>query len=65
MRERVSLRKKPFVLGLNQTDGQNPNRLFCPAGGGSFQFFPFCLRRNTKPVFNPALYGQKRLITNL
>ena len=25
------------------------------------QFFPFRLRRNTKPVFNLALYGQRRL----
>jgi len=27
-------------LGLNQTAGQNQKSVFCPAGGGSFQFFP-------------------------
>jgi hypothetical protein len=29
------------------------------------QFFPSRLRRNTKPVFNPALYGQRRLTIKL
>ncbi|OQY68204.1 hypothetical protein B6D29_01080 [Microgenomates bacterium UTCPR1] len=29
-----------YILGLNQTDGQNQKSVFCPAGGGSFQFFP-------------------------
>jgi len=52
----------PYILGLNQTDGQNQKSVFCPAGGGSelrsnsqneicIQFFPFRLRRNTKQVF--------------
>ena len=30
----------PYILGLNQTAGQNQKSVFCPAGGGSFQFFP-------------------------
>jgi len=30
-----SLRKFPYILGLNQTDGQNQKSVFYPAGGGS------------------------------
>jgi hypothetical protein len=44
-----SLRKFPYILGLNQKDGQNQKRFFYPAGGGS------ALRSNTQNenfVFN-------------
>jgi hypothetical protein len=52
----------PYISAQNQMDGQNQKSVFCPAGGGSelrsnsqneicIQFFPFRLRRNTKPVF--------------
>lgn len=30
-----SLRIFPYILGLNQTDGQNQKSVFCPAGDGS------------------------------
>ena len=30
-----SLRKFPYILGLNQRDGQNQKRFFYPAGDGS------------------------------
>ena len=30
----------PYISAQNQTDGQNQKSVFCPAGGGSFQFFP-------------------------
>ena len=69
-----SLRKSPYILGLNQTDGQNQKSIFCPAGGGS------ALRSNTQNenfVFNFFLsafggirsqflffYDQRRLIKN-
>jgi hypothetical protein len=30
----------PYISAQNQRDGQNQKSVFCPAGGGSFQFFP-------------------------
>ena len=30
----------PYISAQNQTDEQNQKSVFCPAGGGSFQFFP-------------------------
>ncbi len=30
----------PYISAQNQTDGQNQKSVFCPVGGGSFQFFP-------------------------
>ena len=30
----------PYISAQNQTGGQNQKSVFCPAGGGSFQFFP-------------------------
>jgi hypothetical protein len=37
---RSSARQILYILGLNQTGGQNQKSVFYPAGGGSFQFFP-------------------------
>jgi hypothetical protein len=37
---RGSLRKNPFVWGLNQPAGEARRRLFWETDGGSFQFFP-------------------------
>ena len=38
----------PYISGLNQRAGEARTELFCPAFGGSFQFFPqrFLFRKN-------------------
>ena len=68
--------QKPFCLAIKSNGGRSPTRT-CFESRRRFgiakqftneiciQFFPFRRRRNTKPVFNPALYGQRRLTTNL
>jgi len=43
-----SLRKFPYILGLNQMDGQNQKSIFCPAGGGSA-----CEARNKMNILYP------------
>jgi len=74
---RVSLRKKPFVLGLNQTAGEARRGLVWKAGGGSelqsnssrkcgiSNFFLSAFGGIRSQFFNLALYGQRRLTTNL
>ena len=74
---RVSLRKKPVVSGLNQTAGKARRGLVWKAGGGSelrsnssricgiSNFFLSAFGGIRASFFNPALYGQRRLTTNL
>ena len=64
--------QKARCFGIKSNGGRSPTRT-CLQSRRRFgiakqftneiciQFFPFRRRRNTKPVFNPALYGQRRL----
>ncbi len=63
----------PYISAQNQRDGQNPKSVFCPAGGGSelrsnsqmkfvSNFFLSAIGGIRSQFFNPALYGQRRLI---
>jgi len=69
--------QKPFCLAIKSNGGRSPTRTFLSSRRRfgiakqfiphlrDIQFFPFRRRRNTKPVFNSALYGQRRLTTKL
>ena len=64
--------QKPFCLAIKSNGGRSPTRT-CLASRRRFgiaeqftneictQFFPVPLCGTTKPVFNPVLYGQRRL----
>ncbi len=68
--------QKPFCFAIKSNGGRSPTRTFLESRRRfgiakqftneiCIRFFPFRLRRNTKPVFNPALYDQRRVITKL